>query len=142
MNLRRPPPSWARRGGPWLVLGAMAACAAQTPPASAPPAAAATPRGLLALPALPPGPRLVLLLDRDVPDVTALAVRLSKLAQLPLRELRPLGGRRWGVLLACEGPAACAPTVQRLAAAGELVLAVEPDPEVHVPPRPSGPQAR
>ncbi|EHR69144.1 hypothetical protein BurJ1DRAFT_0246 [Burkholderiales bacterium JOSHI_001] len=127
---------WFVRAGLWLALGSMAACAAQTvPPVPAP----ARPRGLVALPPqAPTGPRVIVLLAQDAPDADALRERLAAVAQVPVSVLRPLSPRRWAVALQCEGQAACAGALDRLAAERGLVLSVEPDLPVQLPPRPSG----
>jgi hypothetical protein len=125
---------WWVRAGPWLALGAVAACAAQTPPA--PPARA---RGLLALPSeAPPGRRVIVLLAQDAPDAEALRQRLSAAARAPVHALQPLTPRRWALQVQCDGEAACAAALDRLAAERSLVLALEPDLPVQVPPRPKG----
>lgn len=130
---------WFSHAGLCLALCTVLACAAPTPGPSS------QPRGLMALPpetppgpSVPPGPRVIVLLAQDAPDPAALRERLAAVARVPVRVLHPLTPHRWALQLQCDSQAACAAALERLAAERSLVLALEADPPVQLPPRPKG----
>lgn len=89
-----------------------------------------------------PSRRVIMVLDKDWTDTTALSAEISRAAQVPVGNLQRLSTKQWAVTLGCGKPSLCDAATERLSLAHELVLSVEAEHLQTIPQRPSSASAR
>jgi hypothetical protein len=73
------------------------------------------------------GLRAIVQLRDEPADINQVADRLSRIAGLPVRDLRAVSPRTYALTLVCADPARCDGGLQRLAGATDLVVEARAD---------------
>jgi hypothetical protein len=89
-----------------------------------------------------PSRRVIVMLAKDWTDAAALSAAISRAAQVPVGNVKPISSKQWSVTLGCGQPSLCDSATERLSLVHELVLSVEAEHMQTIPQRPSSASAR